>query len=330
MLAWPNGATDWACMLEDVQECYRRIVEAIVDGSDQAVIIISPCVDEAAQRLRHIDKSRIIYLSIPINDTWTRDYGAISVETGDGGYLVRDFGFNAWGGKFEACLDNLVTRRMAQAGVFGFPVTDIGEMVLEGGSIESDGRGCIMATERCLLNPNRNPSLTRGDIEARLRSALGAEKVLWLRHGRIAGDDTDGHIDTLARFAPGNTILHVSCDNPADEQFGELRQMETDLREFTDTQGKQFKLVPLPMPRAIHSSDGSRLPATYANFLVTNGSVLVPTYGQPDCDAEAVRIICEAFPGRQVVGVDCRALIEQRGSLHCSTMQFPEGVIKIE
>ena len=196
------------------------------------------------------------------------------------------------------------------------------DFVLEGGSIESDGKGTIFTTSCCLTAPHRNQPLTQAEIEERLKQYLGAERVVWINHGSLIGDDTDGHIDTLVRICPDDTLLYVGCDNPADEQYAELKLMEEQLTTFRTLEGKPYRLLKLPMPRAIY--DGKdRLPATYANFLVVNGAVLCPTYAQPDLDAEALRLIGEAFPEREIVGIDCRSIIKQHGSLHCCTMQFP-------
>jgi agmatine deiminase len=199
-------------------------------------------------------------------------------------------------------------------------------LILEGGSIESDGKGTILTTAECLLNPNRNPHLSRQEIEEELLSLLGAEEVLWLENGYLAGDDTDSHIDTLARFAPDDTILYVACDDPDDEHFESLKAMREELETFRTRDDKPYRLLPLPWPQARHDENGQRLPATYANFLVINGAVLVPTYDDPS-DATALKIIAKAFPGRKIIGIDCLPLIEQHGSLHCVTMQMPKGVL---
>jgi agmatine/peptidylarginine deiminase len=201
--------------------------------------------------------------------------------------------------------------------------------VLEGGAIESDGKGTVFTTSCCLLAPHRNQPLTKEEIEQRLKQYLCADRVLWIDYGRLTGDDTDGHIDTLVRTAPDDTLLYVGCDDPADEQYDGLRLMEQQLRTFRTMDGTAYRLLRLPMPRPIYDEDGLRLPATYANFLILNGAVLCPTYDQPDLDAEALRTIGEAFPDREIVGIDCRSLIRQHGSLHCCTMQFPEGVLPI-
>jgi agmatine deiminase len=199
--------------------------------------------------------------------------------------------------------------------------------VLEGGSIETDGKGTLLTTASCLLNPNRNPHLTKEQIEARLKEAFGVRKINWLHHGHLAGDDTDSHIDTLARLCPNNVIVYVACEDPEDEHYAELKKMEAELAEMTDADGQPYKLIPLPWPQAVYNDEDQRLPATYANFLILNEAVLVPIY---DClsDEDALDQISQAFPGYDVLGIPCSTLIEQGGSLHCITMQLPEGVLE--
>jgi len=197
------------------------------------------------------------------------------------------------------------------------------DFVLEGGSIESDGKGTVFTTSCCLLAPHRNQPMTQEQIEERLKETLCAERIVWIDHGHLTGDDTDGHIDTLVRVCPDDTLLYVGCDDPEDEQYIDLRLMEEQLKTLRTLDGKPYKLVRLPMPRPIYDGE-DRLPATYANFLVVNGAVLCPTYDQPDLDAEALRLIGEAFPDREIVGIDCRSIIKQHGSLHCCTMQYPK------
>ncbi|MCB0571570.1 MAG: agmatine deiminase family protein, partial [Phaeodactylibacter sp.] len=256
-------------------------------------------------------------------DTWARDHGAITVEE-DGQWVLLDFMFNGWGLKFPAFHDNLITGRLYEQGVFGsWPLRRPG-MVLEGGGIESDGQGTILTTAECLLSPNRNPHLSQADIERQLSEWLGATHILWLHHGYLAGDDTDSHIDTLARLCPNDTIAYVRCGDPDDEHYAALQLMENELRAMRTKAGAPFRLTPLPWPQACYAADGFRLPATYANFLVINGAVLVPTYGAPQ-DDEALEIIGNCFPGRAVIGINCRMLIEQHGSLHCITMQYPHS-----
>ena len=314
MLTWPHANTDWAPMLSEVRKTY----------------------DEMSYEIRQ--REALLLVGAPSNDTWARDHGFISLtpnpshvgkgnnfsQTGEN--LLLDFCFNGWGEKFPADLDNAINRRLYDEGSVKGEYVDHLDFVLEGGSIESDGKGTIFTTSCCLLAPHRNQPLTREQIEERLKEYLYADRVLWIDHGHLTGDDTDGHIDTLVRIAPDDTLLYIGCDDPKDEQYEELRLMEEQLRTFRTTDGKSYRLKRLPLPRPIYDN-GERLPATYANFLVINGAVLCPTYAQPDLDAEALRIIGEAFPDREIVGIDCRSLIKQHGSLHCCTMQFPEHIL---
>lgn len=322
LLAWPHQDTDWAYMLPEVTDCYVRLAHAVARFAK--LIIVAPETDSVRALLADIPEERIAFLDILTNDTWTRDYGAITtLSTADGSPVYNDFCFNGWGLKFAANHDNLVTRKMVFSGLLAGRYRNELGFVLEGGSIESDGAGTILTTRECLLSPNRNGDLTRREIGRKLKSVFGAQRVLWLDHGALAGDDTDSHIDTLARLAPDNTIIYVGCDDPDDEHFAELRAMRSDLRAMRSASGEPFNLVELPLPDAIYDDEGNRLPATYANFLIVNNGVLVPVYNQPKKDRLACQIIRVAFPGHEIVPVDCRALIQQHGSLHCATMQFP-------
>ncbi len=326
MLAWPHSGTDWHYMLGEAQACFKEVAQAIL--REMPLIVIAPNVDEVRHLLSHSDHSdRIIYQEIATNDTWARDFGPISLLDGDR-RLMLDFKFNAWGLKFAACHDNLICMKMFQNGIFDAQAINCQDFVLEGGSIESDGRGTILTTSQCLLSPNRNRHLGKQQIEDVLKTRLGAKKVLWLDNGLLCGDDTDAHIDTLARLAPGNTILYVRCDDPHDEQYEPLCQMEQELRSMTNAHDEPFNLVPLPCPAPIHDEEGLRLPATYANFLITNTQVLVPIYNQPENDSAALKTIAHVFPDRHVVEIDCNALIQQHGSLHCITMQIPKNFLK--
>ena len=325
MLTWPHKGTDWAPILSEITETYREIAREI--SRRERLLIVAP--EGAAPGMLHV--------VCPTNDTWARDHGFITLlrEGWPESRVLLDFKFNGWGEKFEADLDNAINRRLYDLGVVKGEYEDHLDFVLEGGSIESDGQGTIFTTTGCLLAPHRNQPLTKEQIEVRLKEYLGAERVLWIDHGTLTGDDTDGHIDTLVRIAPDDTLLYVGCDDPADEQYEELRLMEQQLRTFRTIDGRPYRLLRLPMPRPIYEAtvvsgfpaDKERLPATYANFLVINDAVLVPTYAQPDLDAEAMRIIGEAFPGREIIGIDCCSVIRQHGSLHCCTMQFPEGIL---
>lgn len=328
-LTWPHKETDWADRLHEVEECYIRM--ALEISLRERLIIITPEPSRVERLLQErLPRRAIQHITlheIPTNDTWARDHGFITLKTSTGNLLL-DFQFNGWGKKFPADLDNRICRRMMEQGILRGQYEEHLDFVLEGGSIESDGRGTILTTSQCLLAPNRNQPLSRTEIENRLKHYLHAERVLWLDHGFLAGDDTDSHIDTLARLCPNDTIAYVQCPDVHDEHYEELRLMEQQLQGFRTSEGKPYRLIPLPMAHAQYDDSGMRLPATYANFLIINGAVLVPTYDNPELDERACRQIQLAFPRHEIVPIDCRVLIEQHGSLHCCTMQFPTGVLR--
>lgn len=308
-LTMPHEHTDWAPILPEILAVYEEMKREITKR--EPLIIVD---------------------DIPHNDTWARDHGFITVEeTSDlrpqtSDLKLLDFKFNGWGEKFPAELDNEINRHLYERGIVKGTYEPHLDFVLEGGSIESDGKGTIFTTQCCLMAPHRNQPLTKDEIEERLKEWLGAERIVWLQHGSLIGDDTDGHIDTLVRICPGDTILYTG----GDEEHPDLVEMERELQELRTMEGKPYRLLILPLPRPIYDTSDishqpsaiNRLPATYANYLVINGAVLVPTYNQPDLDAEAMRIIGEAFPDREIVGIDCQAVIRQHGSLHCCTMQY--------
>ncbi|CAG0951583.1 agmatine deiminase [Geobacteraceae bacterium] len=325
LLAWPHAESDWLPWLPMVELVFAQIVKEITRF--ETALVVAADGERTAAILSAVGArmERVRIEEIPANDTWARDFGPLTVER-DGRPLLLDFGFNGWGLKFAADQDNLITGRLHRAGVFGATPLETVGLILEGGSIESDGKGTILTTAECLLNPNRNPHLSREEIEAALGEKLGANRVLWLENGYLAGDDTDSHIDTLARLAPDDTILYVRCDDASDEHYTSLFLMEKELHALRTREGNPYRLIPLPWPRACHDDEGERLPATYANYLVINGAVLVPTYDDPG-DEGALSAIGQAFPGREIIGIDCRPLILQHGSLHCVTMQIPKGVL---
>jgi len=324
ILTWPHEKTDWLPMLARVEACYLTIVDILLRYVNVVIIshpdIIHTLYPALQKKTAHHRYSISIYIA-ENNDTWTRDHGPITIENGSEKQLL-DFTFNGWGDKFESMLDNQINRTIWHQGAFGKTKLKGLSMVLEGGAIESDGQGCLLTTSTCLLNANRNPQCDKTTIETQLCESLGVKKILWLEHGRLAGDDTDSHIDTLARFAPENVIAHVQCDDPADEHFAVLQKMVAQLRTFLNCDGESFTLIPLPWPSAKYDRNGQRLPATYANFLVTNDAVLVPTYNDKN-DLAALQQMELAFPGRHIHGVDCSVLLEQSGSLHCISMQIP-------
>lgn len=323
LLAWPHAGTDWNYMLDSVRSCYADIIAAAARRAK--VIIIGPEAPAPHYLPADDTADNVLYINIPTNDTWTRDYGPITTADSAGHFFVNDFKFNGWGLKFSADRDNLATLGLYETGLFaGERVNRLG-FVLEGGSIESDGKGTILTTRHCLCSPNRNGDLDAAQIEQRLKEYLGAERILWLDNGGLEGDDTDGHIDTLARLAPpGDVIFYTGCQDPEDPHFKCLTAMAEELKKLRTAEGKPYHLIELPLPdAAFDPDDGHRLPATYANFLILNGAVLLPVYGNPMKDLVARMAIQTAMPDYEVVPIDCRALIRQHGSLHCATMQLP-------
>ena len=325
LMAWPHEATDWAYMLDDVRTVFVEIIRHITRF--ERVLLTAPDAAAAAGFLAAdgVDLSKVTICEIPNNDTWARDFGPLTVIYNNQPVLL-DFGFNGWGLKFPANHDNLINKRLKGQNALVPNLKTIG-LILEGGSIESDGLGTILTTAECLLSPNRNPQLDKSEIEQALASLLGVRRVLWLNHGWLAGDDTDSHIDTLARICPDNTIVYQVCDNSLDEHFQELKMMEEELKSFRAPDGAPYRLLALPWPKARFDDQAHRLPVTYANFLVINGAVLAPTYGDGENDEKALACLGQAFPGREIIGVNCLPLIEQHGSLHCVTMQLPAGVL---
>ena len=332
-LTWPHCDTEWY-RLDMVLECYVDIAINIVRF--EPLLIVCRDIDEAKSDISRVcsdrgwslDMSRVTFCQAPLNDTWARDHGGIAVYGDDGEKYLYDFVFNGWGLKFAANLDNRITRTIFSQGVFEDDVigADMRPFVLEGGSIDTDGRGTLLTTTGCLTSVNRNDYLTRDEIEAELKKIFGLERVLWLDHGGIIGDDTDGHVDTLARFCSPDTIAYVQCTDPDDPHYDDLAEMERELRSFRTSDGKRYRLVPLPLPDALYLDD-YRLPASYANFLIVNGGVLVPGSGS-DKDEESRKRLQEVFPDKEVVVIDCRALLSGHGSLHCVTMQFPDGWLR--
>jgi len=321
LMSFPHEETDWhnaenEADLKAALSPFIRIAQAIAYG--EAVYII--CKDKTKIASMFCSTRNLTFIEIPTNDTWIRDYGYISIKD-EGENRLLDFEFDGWGGKFEAVLDNAVNQRLHQKGYMGVTALDKIDFVLEGGSIESDGGGTILTSTTCLCNPNRNGGLSKEEVETVLRKTLGAQRVLWLDHGYLAGDDTDSHIDTLARFVNKETIAYVKCEDSKDEHYEALQKMEAQLKTFTQENGKPYKLIALPMTDAVYSEEGEKLPATYANFLISNDALIYPTYSDKN-DKNAGEIFKDLFPEKEIIPVNCLKLIEQGGSLHCSTMQI--------
>lgn len=321
-LTWPHEGTDWRDYLDDICATYIEMADAITRYEQLLIVAKEPDTVKKMleKKLTTCQLNNIIFHKCPNNDTWARDHGFITI-CNNGTYSLLDFCFNGWGNKFKAELDNAINRSLYDSGIIEGNYVDHNDFVLEGGSIESDGQGTVFTTSQCLLAPYRNQPLTRNEIEERLKSMLHAERILWIDHGHLDGDDTDGHIDTLVRIAPNDTLLYIGCDDKNDSHYEDLKLMEEQLKTFRTAEGKPYRLLRLPMPEAIYD-EGERLPATYANYIIINGAVIYPTYNQPDNDAEAGKVIKTAFPDRDVIGIDSRTVIRQHGSLHCCTMQL--------
>lgn len=326
-LTWPHGDTDWLPYLDDITNTFVQMAQVIT--LHEKLLVVSPNTSKVRtlleNKLSTTQMERVIFFECPTNDTWARDHGAITLLH-DGHPVLLDYKFNGWGEKFLWEKDNAITRQLSAHGILQGTLEDHTDFVLEGGSIECDGARTVFTTSQCLMAPHRNQPLTQAEIEQRLRQQLHAERIVWLDHGNLVGDDTDGHIDTIVRCAPNDALLYVGCDDESDEQYAEFKALEKQLQSLRTSEGEPYRLLKLPMPTAIYD-DGERLPATYANFVILNRAVICPTYAQPDNDQRAIETIREAFPEHEIVGIDARTVIRQHGSLHCLTMQFPIGVI---
>ncbi|MFK3872680.1 agmatine deiminase family protein [Pseudoalteromonas rhizosphaerae] len=331
MLTWPHQATDWCDNLTAVEPVYVQLCQHICNAEQLVIIAHDEALKTHISQLLHsnaVDLSRVHFVVTPCNDTWARDHGPLTcAAVADNSQLkIVDFTFNGWGNKFTSELDNKINAVLVKQLADTRNQYQALDLVLEGGGVEIDQHGVLLTTSECLLNPNRNPNLTQQDIELCLREQLGATDFLWVDHGYLAGDDTDSHIDTLVRFAPNDTLVYVKCDDKNDQHFSALDAMEKQLQGFKTTTGKPYTLIDLPWPKAVFNDDGDRLPATYANYLIINGAVLVPIYADAN-DELALAQIQTAYPEHQIIGVNCLPIIHQFGSLHCITMQLPRGFL---
>lgn len=319
-LVFPHKLTDWNEYLDETIATFVNIAN-IIASYQKCLIVAKDTTYIKSLFTKPKIKKNITFVRIDSDDTWARDFGGITVNE-NGKLTVLDFKFNAWGKKFPYKLDNQITQQLKLKGLLKQYNHKTVPFVLEGGAIESDGEGTIMTTTRCLMEKNRNPFLTKNSIEKQLINSLGAKRILWLNNGALVGDDTDSHIDTLARFVSANTIVYQSCDNIDDENYAELKAMENELKTFKTLKGIPYKLIPLPHIEPKYYED-DRLPATYANFLIINGAVIVPIYKDKN-DDKTLAIFKTLFPKRDIIGCDCTTLIKQHGSLHCVTMQYPK------
>ncbi|HWU79859.1 MULTISPECIES: agmatine deiminase family protein [unclassified Lysobacter] len=325
LIAWPNADTDWADRLGEVEETYIALVAAIT-RFQPAIVCVADDDVQAYARARlssaRIDMDRVRFVEAPYDDTWLRDSGPISLRQGEG-FRLLDFRFTGWGGKFDASQDDLLVERLHSQGIFLKSDRQSIDFALEGGAIETDGAGTLLSTWQCLHE--RHPDASREQITAKLSDWLRQDRVLWLDHGYLEGDDTDAHIDTLARFAAADAIVYQGCDDPNDSHYAELQAMAAELAALRTRDGQPYRLFALPWPQPV-IDENRRLAASYANFLIVNGAVLMPAYGDA-ADAAAQAVLAQAFPDREIVPVPCRSLIWQNGSLHCITMQLPQGVV---
>ncbi len=328
MLTWPHPEGDWKANYDNAVKTFLNIAETI--SQYELVLIVCPDTRQQTEirnklNKTHTNPDNLRFAIAPSNDTWARDHGPITIIENNKPLLL-DFIFNGWGNKYPSDLDNKISPKLHSDHIFGNTGMESINFILEGGSIDSDGMGTLMTTRKCLLSSSRNSTLNEQDIIISLQNSLGIDSILWLNHGELSGDDTDSHIDTLARFCENNTIAYVECNDHDDEHYDSLMAMKNELQQFRNKNGQPYKLLALPLPSAKYNEQGDRLPATYANFLVINSAVLVPIY-HDDNDTEAIKALGKCFPGRKIIGINCNALIEQFGSLHCVTMQFPEGVL---
>lgn len=324
-LTWPSKKTDWESNFDEAQNCYVEIATNIL--AYQLLIIVCENQSEIQELFSQHQLKKIRFYELKYNDTWSRDHGGITVFE-NGKAKLLDFKFNAWGSKFDAEQDNLLTKNLFENCAFGKAVqlVDLNDFVLEGGALESNGRGILLTTAKCIYNENRNPHLTKNEINDFLKAQLHIQKVICLEHGDVEGDDTDAHIDTLARFTDENTIVYLKSEDENYPHHQELELMEQELKMATNLKGQKFNLVPLTMSSIVKDSEGRILPATYVNFLIINGAVLAPVYGTPE-DENAINVLNRCFPDKKVIPINCLPLIQQNGSLHCITMQFPKGVV---
>ncbi|HET6603721.1 MAG TPA: agmatine deiminase family protein [Xanthomonadaceae bacterium] len=327
VMAWPHEGTDWAARLAQVEPGFTALAAAIARFEPVLLCVADDAVQARARKALDgaaVDPARIRYVHVPYDDTWLRDSGPITLRR-DGHFRLLDFRFTGWGGRFDADRDDRLVAGLFDAGLFPGARHERVEFALEGGAVECDGAGTVLTTARCMAA--RHPDLGREGIGVRLREALDADRVLWLDHGFLEGDDTDAHIDTLARFCDRRTIAYQACFDRQDPHYAELSAMADELAALRTPEGSHYRLLPLPWAQPV-VDEGRRLAASYANFLIVNGAVLIPSYGDP-ADRPAQAALAGAFPGREIVPVPCRPLIWQNGSLHCLTMQLPEGLTDV-
>ena len=319
LFAFPPKKSDWKHNYKQICKFYKKLLNLISQYQHISVLYSDK------KSLSFIPENKnILTIRVKLNDTWIRDYGPICVKKNKK-IIFLDFTFNGWGSKFTSNLDNKATKKLSKHPFFKQYKYKKQKMILEGGSIEYNGDKVLLTTKKCLLNPNRNANLSQKQIEKKLKKYFGVKKILWLKHGFLQGDDTDSHIDTLARFCNKNTICYTKCTNKNDPHYQELKKMRQELKSFTDKNNKPFKLISLPLPKAVFDTkDNHRLPATYANFLILKKHILLPTYNDKKNDNLAKRKLKKIFKDKKIIKINSLSLIKQHGSLHCASMQIPK------
>ncbi|MFK5882699.1 MAG: agmatine deiminase family protein [Sulfurospirillum sp.] len=308
MLVFPSPKSDWEHSIYYIQKSYVELIKAIIPY--QKCVLL--CEDKAKLSKIMPKSKNIKIVQIETNDTWIRDFGAISIYE-DNKLKLLNFKFNAWGGKFDYKKDNLLNRKLQELNFFKNPMVDI-NFVLEGGSIDTNGKGTLLTTQNCIFNQNRNPKLSKAQILNVIKNTFGINEIIVLQNGSLIGDDTDSHIDTLARFIDKETIAYVKCYDTLDEHYITLKKMEDELKKT------KFHLLALPLPSPKFFTN-HRLPATYLNFVFINGALIVPTYKDKN-DKIVLKILQDFFPTKDIIGVDASIFIRERGSLHCASMNY--------
>ena len=331
ILCWPHKKSDWRSQLPKIEQDYLLLANTILRYEPLIVICFDSHHRQHIQTLLAKESRsrsyRPVYVEIETNDTWCRDFCPLTIIQNQQPVLVN-FQFNGWGNRYPAELDNRVTEELSSHNMFQQNVI-LSKFILEGGSIETDGQGTLLTTERCLLNCNRNHT-DKGDVEQNLQEYLGTRRIFWLKHGYLEGDDTDSHIDNLARFTSIDTIAYLHCDDTNDPHFDTLDKMRLELENIRQYNDRHYNLVPLPLPKPCYSeTDGRRLPASYLNFLIINNAVLIPAFDDAN-DLVAQQALQRCFPDRKIIPVRSDGFIQQGGGLHCLTMQFPKHTLRAD
>lgn len=327
LMAWPHQDTDWAPWLNEIASSYVELTAAI-SRSATALILCKDATHQAQiESLLGTELSqKVRFFQGAYDDTWCRDYGPITLGINGEPSRLLNFQFTGWGNKYEASSDNEVNNRLDQAEAWNIPLQEI-PFDLEGGAIETDGLGTLLTTEACLFAGNRNPGMDKPEVERKLQETLGIDRVVWFQHGELIGDDTDSHVDNLVRFANKDTLIYAACRNEDDVHFEPLKAMEQEVKALKKQDGSAYQSIALEIPEAKYDSNGSRLPASYVNFLILNQTVIVPTFNSP-MDKRAIENLSKALPDYEIIAVNGLHLIKQYGGPHCATMQIPQGSLQ--